>query len=114
MRMWMVSPRQMCDQHLLGEHFECHMIRSHLQKEYKIAGFVKSNCMEVRSLGKRHNALAKEMRRRGMRHKSPLKYVSVTYLPKEHRNAKVNKALAHQTLVGRCERCLERLLDEGT
>jgi hypothetical protein len=109
--MWMVHPNLMCDQHLLGEHFECHMIRSHLEKKYKISGFIKSNCMEVRSLGKRHNALAKEMRRRGMKHKSPLKAVRIGYLPKEHRDAKVNSVSAHQTLVDRCARCLARASD---
>ena len=104
MRMWMVNPRIMCDQHLIGEHVELHMIVGALRKGKKLTGFV--NLIEVGSLNERHEALANEMERRGKTHESPL--VSV-YEP----FGMVDRAKSLRDLVERCEACAERARWEG-
>jgi hypothetical protein len=72
MRMWMVDPQIMCDQHLLGEHVELHMLVGTLVRKRSVAGFVANRLIEVHNVRKRHAALVKEMARRGMNHQSPL------------------------------------------
>lgn len=72
MRMWMVDPRKMCDQHLLGEHVELHMLVGTLIRKKSVAGFVANRLIEVHNVRGRHSQLVKEMTRRGMKHKSPL------------------------------------------
>ena len=72
MRMWMVDPRRMCSQHLLGEHVELHMLVGSLRKGRSLAGFVANGLIEVHSVRARHAQLVREMRRRGYQHRSPL------------------------------------------
>lgn len=72
MRMWMVDPRKMCDQHLLGEHVELHMLVGTLVRKKSVAGFVANKLIEVHNVRRRHAELVVEMTRRGMKHKSPL------------------------------------------
>jgi hypothetical protein len=72
MRMWMVDPRKMCDQHLLGEHVELHMLVGTLVRKRSVAGFVTNKLIEVHNVRRRHAELVDEMTRRGMKHKSPL------------------------------------------
>ena len=36
MRMWLVPPQLMCDQHLLGEHLEMHMFIGTIRKIYQL------------------------------------------------------------------------------
>jgi hypothetical protein len=70
--MWMVDPSQMCRQHLLGEHVECHMFRGSLLKGRNLHGFLESRLLDSRQLSRRHHDLVAEMTRRGYRHASPL------------------------------------------
>lgn len=72
MRMWMVDPRKMCDQHLLGEHVELHMLVGTVIRKKSVAGFVANKLIEVHNVRRRHAQLVAEMTRRGMKHKSPL------------------------------------------
>ena len=72
MRMWNVTPTKMCDKHLLGEHVECHMFVGTLNKKKSVQGYLDKGLLEIHNLKKRHNELAKEMRQRGIKHKSPL------------------------------------------
>lgn len=72
MRMWMVDPSEMCRQHLLGEHVECHMFRGSLLKGRSLQGFLESGLLDSRQLVHRHRDLVAEMTRRGYRHASPL------------------------------------------
>jgi hypothetical protein len=71
-RMWMVDPSEMCRQHLLGEHVECHMFRGSLLKGRGLRGFLESGLLDSRQLARRHDDLVAEMTRRGYRHASPL------------------------------------------
>ena len=72
MRMWLVDPRLMCSQHLLGEHVEIHMLVGSLNRKKNIDGFLRDGLVELRSIRRRHAELVIEMRRRGFRHHSPL------------------------------------------
>ncbi len=77
MRVWDLPPKQLCRKHLLGEHRELHGLWNILTKHTGKGGY--SNHPETkRWVGKtkalylRHEALVKEMLRRGYQHHSPL------------------------------------------
>jgi pyrimidine dimer DNA glycosylase len=99
--MWMVDPRKMCSQHLLGEHSEIHMLVATLIRKKSIAGFVEKKLIEVHSIRRRHQELVEEMQRRGMRHQSPLPVF------RARRLGRVNRRVNLAELAKRCERCRE-------
>jgi len=99
MRMWMVNPRRMCDQHLLGEHVELHMLVGTLLRKRSVAGFVANNLIEVHNVRRRHAALVAEMTRRGMTHRSPLPAFRAVRL------GKVNIRMNLKELARRCRDC---------
>lgn len=107
MRMWMVDPRGMCQKHLLGEHGELHKFMHNWIKQHSIAGRISGNAMEPLSYKTRHDALAAEMLRRGLKHASILEQPDFSYLPPYHRAYRVdvgaNLALLHE----RCSQCKE-------
>jgi hypothetical protein len=70
--MWMVDPKAMCQQHLLGEHVETHMLAGSLNRGRSIDGFLAKGLLEPQNLAARHAALAAEITARGMHHRSPL------------------------------------------
>lgn len=72
MRMWNVETSHMCDKHLLGEHVEMHMFVGTINKKKSIRGYLEKGLVEIHNLKKRHNQLSKEMKRRNMKHLSPL------------------------------------------
>lgn len=82
MRQWMVDPRLLCRKHLLGEHVESHMFIGTLKKGKSLKGYINKGLVEVHNIKKRHKALAKEMKRRGMNHQSPLEDVPLYVLGK--------------------------------
>lgn len=102
MRLWMVDPRIMCRKHLLGEHVECHMFVGAINKGTSIRGYLEKGILEIHSLNRRHDALAREMKRRGMRHKSPLPKFPVLV------EGKVNGKSSLKELLRRCPDCRER------
>jgi hypothetical protein len=69
--MWMGYPSTMCRNHLLGEHKELHQLIGQLRKKLSITGYIKKNCIEVSSITSRHDALVKEMERRGVQTSVP-------------------------------------------
>ena len=107
MRMWMINPKLMCDQHLLGEHGELHKFIPSFRKKYKVTNRVSHVVqIELSSYQTRHDELAEEMLRRGMNHKSPLPELpDFSYLPDEHYNAKVDIEKSIKDLRIRCRRC---------
>ncbi len=72
MRMWMVNPELMCSKHLLGEHVELHMLAGCLQRGKNIDGFLKGGLVDPSLLHVRHEALVREMEKRGYQHRSPI------------------------------------------
>jgi hypothetical protein len=75
MRIWDIPPEQLCRNHLLGEHRELHAIWSiliHHKKGYAHHPETVRWKGKQKALYLRHEALVKEMMRRGYRHQSPL------------------------------------------
>ena len=99
MRMWLVDPRVMCSQHLLGEHVELHMLVGSLNRDKNIAGFLRDGLVELRSIRRRHAELVAEMQRRGFVHKSPLPTFG------RRRAGQVDVAANLKELARRCVAC---------
>src|ERR1700686_5024656 len=77
MRIWDVPPRQLCRQHLLGEHRELHGLWNILTVHKGAGGYsahpeTKRWVGKTRALFERHEQLVTEMERRGYKHGSPL------------------------------------------
>lgn len=74
-RIWDLPPRQLCRQHLLGEHRELHAIWSIItrnRKGYAEHPETKRWRGKLRALYARHAALVEEMNRRGYHHYTDL------------------------------------------
>ncbi len=109
MRMWMVDPKGMCDQHLLGEHVELHMLAGTLTRRRSIDGYIANGLLEPSAMQDRHARLVDEMTSRGFRHRSELPEVELGYLSSAAREAHVDTDSAQRELARRCERCREGL-----
>ncbi|MDY0340828.1 MAG: pyrimidine dimer DNA glycosylase/endonuclease V [Coriobacteriia bacterium] len=101
----MVDPAMMCDQHLLGEHAEIHMLAGTLAKHKSIDGFIARGLLEPSAMEMRHECLVAEMGRRMFTHRSPLPVSDLGYLSAEAREAKVDTEVSARELAHRCERC---------
>lgn len=104
MRMWMTNPRHMCQKHLCGEHVEHHMFVAVANSGKRLDGYVDNNLLEYRSLQQRHDALAKEMKRRGYNHRSPLGSLNKQQ-PAKVLNSKVDVKASLIDLHSRCPHC---------
>lgn len=100
MRMWMVDPKIMCRQHLLGEHLELHMFANALKEGKKLDGFIRNNCLEPASICSRHEDLVCEMENRGYNHKTPLE-LNIPLI----KIATIDRSKSFLLLIDRCERC---------
>jgi len=80
MRQWNVDPRVLCTQHLLGEHYECHMFVGAINRGTSMRGFIDNGMLEPATLHLRHDQLVAEMRHRGMKHKTPLKAMTCEWV----------------------------------
>lgn len=99
MRMWLVRPDLMCNQHLLGEHVELHMLVGSINKGISIKGYIDKGLVEIPLVRQRHKELEDEMIRRGMNHQSPLPKFSTKYVG--YVDDIANKII----LAERCKRC---------
>lgn len=75
MRIWDISPRRLCNQHLFGEHRELHAIFTILtqdKKGYRHHPETQRWQGKLKALYLRHEQLVKEIDRRGYQHHSPL------------------------------------------
>lgn len=72
MRMWLVPTNIMCQQHLLGEHVEEHMMIGVINKNISIKGYIERGLFDTLKIKQRHKELVNEMNSRGINHKSPL------------------------------------------
>lgn len=103
MRMWMINPEFLCNQHLLGEHVECHMFVGTLNKGVSVSGYLENKLLEIHNLAKRHSELVKEMKRRGFIHQSELPKYKLKKL------GKVDVLQNLSELYKRCSKCKERM-----
>ena len=69
MRMWPVEPENLCNQHLLGEHFELHKFRHMFVKKQDVSTRMRKNQIFPNRMQERHDELVDEMQRRGIKHK---------------------------------------------
>lgn len=101
--MWMVDPRTMCRQHLLGEHVEIHMLVGTLKRGKSIRGFLAGGLVEPQSIQLRHDDLVTEMTARGYNHQSPL-----PDLPPQDPGWVVDSDKSLEDLLNRCPECRSR------
>ena len=106
MRMWMVDPKILCRQHLLGEHNELHKLVGSIRKSKSLKGYLDQNIIEPESIIERHTELVWEMLRRGYNHQSPLPKFDITDIPK----TKVSIDKSYDDLFNRCSACYERFV----
>ncbi len=106
----MIDPRFLCEQHLLGEHGEIHKFRHSFVKQHNMTTRIRLGQIEPVSMQARHDALAAEMLRRGMNHRSPYVQPDVTYIPKRFLDMRVNTAAAMADLFQRCPACFVQWL----
>lgn len=71
-RMWMVNPKIMCRQHLLGEHKEIHQLIGSLENGRSVKGHIDKGQIDLTQIESRHAVLSVELERRGYNHKSPI------------------------------------------
>ena len=57
MRIWMVDPKIMCRQHLLGEHNELHKLAGSLRLKKSIKGYLEKGELDPSQANKRHAEL---------------------------------------------------------
>lgn len=111
MRMWMIDPKFLCRKHLLGEHGELHKFLPSFRKGHKVTKrFAPVVQLQFNGYVERHDALAAEMLRRGMNHKSPLVDVpdfAATY--PDYFNLTVDIDHNLKDLCERCAACRERI-----
>lgn len=99
MRMWMINTQKLCKQHLLGEHFEIHKAVGNLNHKGTWAkSLVANGFLEPQNFSSRHDALVKEMLKRGYKHNSPLN-------ARFELVGKVRRARAIRDLKERCRFC---------
>lgn len=115
MRMWMVDPKKMCLQHLLGEHVECHMFVGTINKGTKVDGYISNDLLQIQSLRERHDRIAEELKKRNFEthgiiknHRTLLKDFNVNYC----KHIKIDKDRNEKELRRRCEECRRRM-NEG-
>lgn len=101
MRIWDIKPKNLCRQHLLGEHRELHAIWSVLLNNKK--GYSKHPETlrwrgKLKALYKRHGDLVREMEKRGYNHKSDLdkrlakgKSIQIDYIDSKKRQKELLK-----------------------
>ncbi len=108
MRMWLVNPKVMCRQHLLGEHVEIHMFIGTINLQKKVNGYLEKGLLEIHNLYARHDQLVEEMKRRGYNHHSDVdkKWKCV------ENKGKIDKIKNFKELSDRCSRCRSRMSKE--
>lgn len=94
----------LCQQHLLGEHVEMHMFVGTLRKSVSIRGYIDRGQVNPMLITRRHEELAAEMLRRGIKHLSPLPRCRTT----QKIESPVDVAANLIELARRCPRCRER------
>lgn len=105
----MIDPNLLCNQHLLGEHVECHMLVGNLLRNHSIRGYVVKQIIEPQNVKTRHDALAQEMLVRKMNHKSELVQPQI----RKEDYCQVDHQLSIHELCKRCPRCSQRINRTG-
>ena len=111
MRMWMVNTAYMCNQHLLGEHVELHMIVGCINKNKNLRGYIEKGLVDLTNVSFRHRVLVEEMLSRGMRHGSPLADYSLDWQLKQNYGlGRIDIKKNEGELFARCDDCFNLFL----
>jgi hypothetical protein len=102
-----LAARRLCLQHLLGNHGELHKHRHVFVRQHSITG--RLGQIEPLAMQTWHDALARELLRRGYRHESPYTLPPLDYLPLKDRLGRVDRETALENLTRRCAACRERI-----
>ena len=102
--MWMVNPRIMCREHLLGEHVEIHMFIGSINRGKSVKGYLEKGLLEVHNLYSRHEDLIREMKRRQYNHNSE---VDEKWKFAEKAGV-IDKENNFSELLSRCSKCKKR------
>jgi hypothetical protein len=105
--MWMIDPKFLCRQHLLGEHGEIHKHRHNFVKHHNMSGRIRQIFPLL--MEERHDELVEEMLRRGYNHKSPYELPDVYYLPEEMLLQEPDIKANLEDLSKRCEICAKNI-----
>jgi len=94
MRIWDISPRLLCQKHLIAEHRELHAVYSVILNSKK--GYSKHPETlrwygKLPALYKRHELLVSEMKKRNYKHKSPLIKTKGSSFQKKFINTKIEQ-----------------------
>jgi hypothetical protein len=109
MRMWMIEPHLLCRQHLLGEHYELHMLVGSLRKGRRIDGYLLRRFIDPSSIYTRHAALEKEIRSRGGNPQSPLNEKECRAFAEWYGANPIDPGESMSALSSRCEACRNRI-----
>jgi len=104
MRMWLVNPRLMCRQHLLGEHVELHMMVGCIVRGKSLAGYIEQGLIDTALIERRHLELVREMERRGYTHGSELPAFKVPAA------GSIDRAQNLLELKRRCKSCAAQIM----
>ncbi len=108
MRMWMVDPKILCKQHLMGEYREHFAIAGLMRLKRNFFGYIRNNLVEPKSIKDRFYAIRNEMLNRGYKPEKDWKEPDVSYLPEEIQNYKVDVQSSQDDLLNRCTECRSR------
>jgi hypothetical protein len=100
--MWLVNPKTMCRNHLLGEHLELHKLEGCLKKGKNMKGYLERGLVDPSLLTTRHDEVVAEMKRRGYRHLSP-----IMASPGSVERGQIDPKANALELARRCPRCKE-------
>lgn len=103
MRMWMVPPRFLCRNHLLGEHRELHALAGIVARGTRLDGYITNGLIDTGRIVIRHKQLVAEMISRGYNHNSPLDHLDGAAQGRVDEEKNINEL--HQ----RCAACRERI-----
>lgn len=105
MRMWLCDPSILCNHHISGEWLELFKIVGCLNLKRSISGYVKNNCIEVKSIRKRYEELKREKKRRNHKQFKELPDYDYSYLPLREQEYEIDKEQSLQDLLSRCDKC---------
>ncbi len=96
----MLNPNVPCDNHLLGEHVELHMLVGCINKGRNLNNYMKKGLVDLHLIRPRHQVLVKEMEKRGFTHVSVLPdyWLQPTFMGSENPKTSLNDL---------CKRCLK-------
>lgn len=109
--MWIgVKPEEMCDQHLRGEHAECHQevgsLLNHPHGQAIVQGHVEKGQVSLWQIEHRHTCLVHEMEQRDMNHDSPLEITEEIVNNPLWNVDNIDPEYNREDLNERCENCL--------